>query len=170
MLSRPSIKSDSRMGRRIHRRRRIDNEHSLALQAFDPGRILDQKTPRMTQRYAHLSPGFMAAAVGKLDGIMGGMLPASVPAGPLAEKRSPTKERDCRDHEDQAGIATQRPSAEPTVLPGNSLGSGLANALAYRAQSWLRMQGSNQLLLLVRQQLLPLLQAAQQFTRRSLST
>jgi len=40
------------------------------------GQILGHKTPRMTQRYAHLSPDYMAGAVGKLDGIMGGMLPA----------------------------------------------------------------------------------------------
>lgn len=33
------------------------------------------RTPCMTQRYAHLLPQFMAGAVGKLDGIMGGMLP-----------------------------------------------------------------------------------------------
>lgn len=38
------------------------------------GQILGHKTPRMTQRYAHLSPEYMAGAVGKLDGIMGGML------------------------------------------------------------------------------------------------
>ncbi len=43
------------------------------------GQILGHKTPRMTQRYAHLSPGFMAGGVGKLDGIMGGMLPATCP-------------------------------------------------------------------------------------------
>jgi integrase len=41
------------------------------------GQILGHKTPRMTQRYAHLSPNYMAGAVGKLDGIMGGMLPAA---------------------------------------------------------------------------------------------
>jgi len=40
------------------------------------GQILGHKTPRMTQRYAHLSPDYMAASVGKLDGIMGGMLAA----------------------------------------------------------------------------------------------
>ena len=40
------------------------------------GQILGHKTPRMTQRYAHLSPDYMAGAVGKLDGIMGGMLAA----------------------------------------------------------------------------------------------
>ncbi len=39
------------------------------------GQILGHKTPRMTQSYAHLSPDYMAGAVGKLDGIMGGMLP-----------------------------------------------------------------------------------------------
>jgi integrase len=43
------------------------------------GQILGHKTPRMTQRYAHLSPDYMAGAVGKLDGIMCGMLPASTP-------------------------------------------------------------------------------------------
>jgi integrase len=42
------------------------------------GQILGHKTPRMTQRYAHLSPDYMAGAVGKLDRIMGGMLAASV--------------------------------------------------------------------------------------------
>ncbi len=41
------------------------------------GQILGHKTPRMTQRYAHLSPDYMAGAVGKLDGIMGGMLAQS---------------------------------------------------------------------------------------------
>jgi len=39
------------------------------------GRILGHKTPRMTQRCAHLSPGFMAAAVNKLDGVFAGSLP-----------------------------------------------------------------------------------------------
>jgi integrase len=39
------------------------------------GRILGDKTPRMTQRYAHLSPGFMVAAVNKLDGVFAGILP-----------------------------------------------------------------------------------------------
>lgn len=38
------------------------------------GQILGHKTPRMTQRYAHLSPDYMAASVGKLDGVMGGVL------------------------------------------------------------------------------------------------
>jgi len=42
---------------------------------YGVGQILGHKTPRMTQRYAHLSPDYMASAVGKLDGIMGGMLP-----------------------------------------------------------------------------------------------
>lgn len=40
------------------------------------GQLLGHKTPRMTQRYAHLSPEYMAGAVGKLDGIMSDMLPA----------------------------------------------------------------------------------------------
>ena len=41
---------------------------------YGVGQILGHKTPRMTQRYAHLSPDYMASAVGKLDGIMGVML------------------------------------------------------------------------------------------------
>jgi integrase len=39
------------------------------------GQILGHKTPRMTQRYAHLSPEYMATSVGKLDGIITSMLP-----------------------------------------------------------------------------------------------
>jgi hypothetical protein len=31
----------------------------------------------MPSEYAHLSPDYMAGAVGKLDGIIGGMLPAN---------------------------------------------------------------------------------------------
>jgi integrase len=46
---------------------------------YGVGQILGHKTPRMTQRYAHLSPDYMANAVGKLDGIMGGMLPQQTP-------------------------------------------------------------------------------------------
>ena len=34
------------------------------------GQILGHKTPRMTQRYAHLSPDYMAGALGKLDGVV----------------------------------------------------------------------------------------------------
>jgi integrase len=40
------------------------------------GQILGHKTPRMTQRYAHLSPDYMAGAVGRLDRMMMGMLAA----------------------------------------------------------------------------------------------
>ena len=43
------------------------------------GQLLGHKTPRMTQRYAHLSPDYMAGAVGKLDGIMEGMMPGKTP-------------------------------------------------------------------------------------------
>ena len=45
------------------------------------GQILGHKTARMTQRYAHLSPDYMAGAVGKLDGIMGRMLPPGTSNG-----------------------------------------------------------------------------------------
>lgn len=56
------------------------------------GRILGHKTPRMTQRYAHLSPDYMAGAVGKLDGIMGGMMPEVKPGTPhLVTTESPRK-------------------------------------------------------------------------------
>jgi site-specific recombinase XerD len=39
------------------------------------GQLLGHKTPRMTQRYEHLSPDYMATEMGKLDGITGKMLP-----------------------------------------------------------------------------------------------
>lgn len=42
------------------------------------GQILGHKTPRMTQRYAHLAPAFMAAAVNKLDSVFAGTLPEQV--------------------------------------------------------------------------------------------
>ncbi len=40
------------------------------------GQVLGHKTPRMTQRYAHLSPSYMASAVGKLDQAFAGVLMA----------------------------------------------------------------------------------------------
>jgi len=39
------------------------------------GQLLGHRTPRMTQRYAHLSPQYMAGAVGKLDSVFGGVMP-----------------------------------------------------------------------------------------------
>jgi integrase len=42
---------------------------------YTVGKILGHKTPRMTQRYAHLSPGYLATAVNKLDGVFAGALP-----------------------------------------------------------------------------------------------
>jgi len=39
------------------------------------GQVLGHKTPRMTQRYAHLSPSYMAGAIGKLDTAFSGVLP-----------------------------------------------------------------------------------------------
>jgi hypothetical protein len=47
--------------------------HSVELYAV--GKFLGHKTPRMTQRYAHLSPQYMAGAVGKLDAVFGGVMP-----------------------------------------------------------------------------------------------
>ncbi len=43
---------------------------------YGVGQFLGHKTPRMTQRYAHLSPGYMAIAAGKLGAAMGKVLPA----------------------------------------------------------------------------------------------
>ncbi|TCK75878.1 tyrosine-type recombinase/integrase [Acidipila rosea] len=39
------------------------------------GQLLGHRTPRMTQRYAHLSPSYMAGAVGKLDTVFEGVMP-----------------------------------------------------------------------------------------------
>jgi hypothetical protein len=45
------------------------------------GQLLGHKTPRMTQRYAHLSPSYMAAAVSKLDGVFVAVMPGNMPSG-----------------------------------------------------------------------------------------
>jgi len=55
----------------------------LVMQGVDlyaVGQLLGHRTPRMTQRYAHLSPQYMAGAVGKLDSVFGGVMPGD-PAG-----------------------------------------------------------------------------------------
>jgi len=39
------------------------------------GQLLGHRTPRMTQRYAHLSPSYMAGAIGKLDSVFGDVMP-----------------------------------------------------------------------------------------------
>jgi hypothetical protein len=57
------------------------------------GQILGHKTPRITQRYENLSPDYMAGAVGKLDGIMGGMLPTPVDSVRLLEGGTPAQAR-----------------------------------------------------------------------------
>ena len=49
------------------------------------GQLLGHRTPRMTQRYAHLSPQYMAGAVGKLDSVFGEVMP--VPRTPGSWKR-----------------------------------------------------------------------------------
>ncbi len=43
---------------------------------YGVGQFLGHKTPRMTMRYAHLSPGYMAEAAGKLGNAMSEVLPA----------------------------------------------------------------------------------------------
>jgi len=50
----------------------------LVMQGVDlyaVGQVLGHRTPRMTQRYAHLSPQYMAGAVAKLDTAFGDVLP-----------------------------------------------------------------------------------------------
>ena len=42
---------------------------------YTVGQLLGHRTPRMTQRYAHLSPKYMAGAVGKLDSVFRGVMP-----------------------------------------------------------------------------------------------
>ena len=63
----------------------------LVMQGVDlyaVGQLLGHRTPRMTQRYAHLSPQYMAGAVGKLDGVFGGVMPGSASAIGLLEAES----------------------------------------------------------------------------------
>lgn len=50
----------------------------LVMQGVDlyaVGQVLGHRTPRMTQRYAHLSPKYVAGAVSKLDGVFGDVMP-----------------------------------------------------------------------------------------------
>jgi integrase len=66
------------------------------------GQILGHKTPRMTQRYAHLSPGYMAAAVAKIDKVFAELPPASEIQG-TKKVQSPS--------------SPQRPRAKHRLLP-----------------------------------------------------
>ena len=65
----------------------------LVMQGVDlyvVGQLLGHKTPKMTQRYAHLSPHYLAGAVGKLDSIFADVMSGSVPAeGALVPVESP---------------------------------------------------------------------------------
>lgn len=67
----------------------------LVMQGVDlyaVGQLLGHRTPRMTQRYAHLSPQYMAGAVGKLDGVFGGVMPERrpLPLAPGSAEEVPT--------------------------------------------------------------------------------
>jgi integrase len=42
---------------------------------YTVGQLLGHRTPRMTQRYAHLSPKYMAGAIGKLDSVFEDVMP-----------------------------------------------------------------------------------------------
>jgi integrase len=54
----------------------------LVMQGVDlyvVGQLLGHKTPKMTQRYTHLSPQYLAGAVGKLDGVFAEVIPGNAP-------------------------------------------------------------------------------------------
>jgi integrase len=58
----------------------------LVMQGVDlyaVGQLLGHRTPRMTQRYAHLSPQYMAGAVGKLDSVFCEVMPEQPTTGKL---------------------------------------------------------------------------------------
>jgi integrase len=58
----------------------------LVMQGVDlyvVGQILRHKSPRMTQRYAHLSPQYVAAKLETLDSVFGGVLPGESAADGL---------------------------------------------------------------------------------------
>ena len=72
----------------------------LVMQGVDlytVGQILGHKTPRMTQRYAHLSPQYLAGAAGKLDGVFESVLvPGPAPTA-LVPVASPAIAADAAD-------------------------------------------------------------------------
>jgi len=49
------------------------------------GQILGHKTPRVTQRYAHLSPDYMARAISKIDNVIKPALVGAVTSPRLAQ-------------------------------------------------------------------------------------
>ncbi|HUA98399.1 MAG TPA: site-specific integrase [Terracidiphilus sp.] len=60
---------------------------------YTVGQLLGHKTPRMTQRYAHLAPDYMAGAVETMDGIMDAALSKNGQDGlRLVTVESPEKE------------------------------------------------------------------------------
>jgi integrase len=64
----------------------------LVMQGIDlytVSQLLGHRTPRMTQRYAHLSPQYMAGAVGKLDSVFGEVMPSAAPGGLLEAATQP---------------------------------------------------------------------------------
>jgi site-specific recombinase XerD len=63
----------------------------LVMQGVDlyaVGQLLGHRTPRTTQRYAHLSPQYMAGAVGKLDSVYGEVIPREATSARLLEATS----------------------------------------------------------------------------------
>jgi integrase len=60
----------------------------LVMQGVDlyaVGQLLGHRTPRMMQRYAHLSPQYMAGAVGKRESVFGEVMPESARSSGLLE-------------------------------------------------------------------------------------
>jgi integrase len=71
----------------------------LVMQGVDlyaVGQLLGHRTPRMTQRYAHLSPQYMAAAVGKLETAFGNVLDGASGTLALVPAESPVPKRTLR--------------------------------------------------------------------------
>jgi integrase len=68
----------------------------LVMQGVDlyaVGQILGHRSPAMTQRYAHLSLHYMAAAAGKLDGVFGEVMPKMIDAERDLQRRLPGPRR-----------------------------------------------------------------------------
>ena len=83
---------------------------------YTVGQLLGHRTPRMTQRYAHLSPRYLAGTMGKLDSVFGDVMSESASPATLLPRG------DCR----RAGEPQYVTIASPD---SGSAESGCANPL-----------------------------------------